>query len=76
MGQALVVLPWALLAVPTVIALADPAQTTTGRMTILGLVAATAAWVFFGRTWADAHAASGPRRCWSTSSDYWPWPWS
>lgn len=54
MGQALVVLPWALLAVPTVIALANPAQTTTGRMTILGLVAATAAWVFFGHTWADA----------------------
>ena len=50
----LVLLPWLLLAVPTVIAMLRTGQTSADRAVTLALVAATAGWVYVGHTRASA----------------------
>ena len=55
-ARALIVLPWVLLAAPTVMALVKSGQTGVDRAVTLGLVCAAAAWVLFG------HTLAGPAR--------------
>lgn len=52
--QGLIVLPWVLLALPTVIAMLNSAHTGSDRAIILGLVAAASVWVFFMHTRVSA----------------------
>jgi signal transduction histidine kinase len=50
----LVLAPWVMLAVPTVIAMTRPGQAAADRIVTLALVAAAAGWVYAGHTRASA----------------------
>ncbi len=61
-SRSLVILPWVLLAVPTVMALVKSGQTGVDRAITLGLVTTAAIWVLVGHTLAGAarRARTGP----------------
>lgn len=54
LDRALLVVPWVLLVLSSAIALGAGGQTATGRAVTLGLVLATAGWVYLGHTRTDA----------------------
>lgn len=59
-AKALVVLPWVLLVIPTVMSLARSGQTGAERAITLGLATTTAVWVLIGHTLAGPVRRSRP----------------